>query len=250
MATGRIEYHAEYGVKSSRRDRFDGEPSWLETCVREYELGPHGHRHECLVYCKCISCSRLSWLDFPYCKCKLGKLWGRALTLDDGMRRKSMKCRCRPECDSYPSTWTCKCLSLVVDTQEAAASTDADTDADDPFPSPDSPEETSMYTYPEEVIERWSIRIRDNMVRIAAEQWSPTTSTIELICDAAVLASPRVAALEAPAPAGDARRDAQRELEGVPVVSIFSKRPPQSTSDWSPPRKTRASEDSAEQDHE
>ena len=237
-------------MKSSRLDRFDGEPSWLETCVREYELGPHGPRHDCLVYCECISCSRLSWLDFPYCKCKLGKLWGRALTLDDGMRRKWMKCRCRPLFDSYPSTWTCKCLSLVVATREAAASTDSDSNASDPVPTPDSPEESSMYTCSDEVIVRWSIRIRDNMVRRAAEQWSPALSTVETICDAPALASLGVAALEAPARLGDARRDARRERVRSPDLPIFSKRPPRSTRDWSPPRKACANKASAKQDHE
>lgn len=117
--SARPSYRNDYGLRSVRRDRFDGEPRWLETVIREYELGDRGPLHEC--DCHCSACSRLAWARMPVCKCPLGKQWGISLSLDDAMRRKWSKCRCSPGTvgvpEFPPGQWCCPCL-LLLPTQE------------------------------------------------------------------------------------------------------------------------------------
>ncbi|KAG0572019.1 hypothetical protein KC19_VG062300 [Ceratodon purpureus] len=38
---------SSYGVKCERRDRYGGEPSWVHSVIREYEIGILGPRHNC-----------------------------------------------------------------------------------------------------------------------------------------------------------------------------------------------------------
>ena len=117
MAPFSIKYQQEYGVQSSRSDRFSGEPSWLETAIREYEVGPRGPHHECGGYCDCVSCARLEWLRNPICSCVPKYQWGLALTLDNALRSKWKLCRCQPRDGVYSLDSTCKCI-LLMETQE------------------------------------------------------------------------------------------------------------------------------------
>ena len=112
-----VTYNRDYGVQSVRLDRFGGEPSWLETAIREYEVGWRGPRHCCNGYCECICCARLQWLSSPDCGCVLKAGWHFALSLDDAVRKKWRKCRCQPPPRDYPAEHECKCL-LLEDTEE------------------------------------------------------------------------------------------------------------------------------------
>jgi len=112
-----MEYQTDFGKPSLRIDRFHGEPSWLEFAIREYELGPRGPHHECLVHCECIACCRLVWLHRSYYECLLNKQWDISLSLDDTMRRKWQKCCCMPKVASYPPESQCKCI-MFLPTQE------------------------------------------------------------------------------------------------------------------------------------
>ena len=45
-----VGYNDDYGLNIGKQDRFNGEPHWLEQCIREYELQIHGSR----AYCFCV----------------------------------------------------------------------------------------------------------------------------------------------------------------------------------------------------
>ena len=135
MSTFQNLYRNSYGLKSERADRFNGEPSWIETVIRECELGVRGPFHICAQYCDCISCCRLSWFREPYCRCKLGKQWLKSLTLDDAMRKKWLKCRCIPIYAPRPPGDCCDCL-MSYPTQQYVWSP-LPNDYDVGIPSPD-----------------------------------------------------------------------------------------------------------------
>ncbi|KAG0571413.1 hypothetical protein KC19_VG009800 [Ceratodon purpureus] len=110
-----------YGVKSERRDRYDGESSWIESVIREYELGILGPKHNCQGYCGCTSCARLAWIENPICRCSYNGYLPRSLSLDDAMRQKWSRCRCSPTRFSAVCDTTCICL-LMLPTQECVES--------------------------------------------------------------------------------------------------------------------------------
>ncbi|KAG0594843.1 hypothetical protein M758_UG115000 [Ceratodon purpureus] len=114
-------YDSDYGSRSSRLDRFNGEPSWIEQAVREYELGPLGPRHTCIENCGCLACCRLHWLNNVDCKCFLGNWRWRCLSLEEAMRRNFLRCRCQPKVESFLPEGSCKCL-LLLSTQDASVS--------------------------------------------------------------------------------------------------------------------------------
>ena len=117
MPWSREQYNSDYGIKSMRVDRYGGEPSWLETAIREYELGVLGPLHQCGGECDCISCCRLNWLRSPICECKPSMAWGFSLSLEDAMRRKWRSCMCKPEMEFCAIESCCKCI-LLMTTQE------------------------------------------------------------------------------------------------------------------------------------
>lgn len=106
-----IVYDKDFGVKLPRRDRYNGNPSWLESSIREYELGPLGPRHECETRCDCIACGRLRWLQRIPCRCELRLEWWKTMGIDDAMRRKMLRCRCSPFTVQYIHESLCTCLS-------------------------------------------------------------------------------------------------------------------------------------------
>ena len=108
-----MEYRLEYGVSSSRIDRFGGEPTWVEVALREYELGDRGPRHECVDNCTCLPCQKLRWLSNPKCNCKLGSRVWSCLGLDEAMRHKWLRCRCTPEILPVPEESVCPCILLL-----------------------------------------------------------------------------------------------------------------------------------------
>ncbi|KAG0603714.1 hypothetical protein M758_10G115800 [Ceratodon purpureus] len=110
-------YTASFGVKCERRDRFDGEPSWVDTVIREYEVGILGPTHNCKGYCDCISCVRLAWIQRPTCWCSFSAYRVRSLSLDDAMRPKWTRCRCSPPSSLIVSDKMCLCI-LLLPTQE------------------------------------------------------------------------------------------------------------------------------------
>ena len=112
-----IVYDKDFGVRVPRRDRYNGNPSWLESLIREYELGPLGPRHECKTRCDCINCGCLRWLQRIPCRCELRLEWGKTMGIDDAMRRKMIRCRCSPWTVQFVDESFCTCL-FALPTQE------------------------------------------------------------------------------------------------------------------------------------
>ncbi|KAG0595609.1 hypothetical protein M758_UG181300 [Ceratodon purpureus] len=110
-------YLTTFGKKSEVRDKYNGEPRWLETVIQEYETGLLGPMHNCQGYCECISCSRLAWIQNPTCSCPYGSYRLSSFSLDDAMRRKWSNCRCLPPYATTTHASICLCI-LLVQTQE------------------------------------------------------------------------------------------------------------------------------------
>ncbi|KAG0570849.1 hypothetical protein KC19_6G192000 [Ceratodon purpureus] len=123
MAFRTSPYDTDYGIKSGRVDRFNGEPSWIEQALREYEMGLLGPRHACIDNCGCVACRRLQWLDNLECQCILGNWRWRSLSLEEAMRQKFLRCRCQPHVESYLPEESCQCL-LLLTTQRDSISAD------------------------------------------------------------------------------------------------------------------------------
>ncbi|KAG0571823.1 hypothetical protein KC19_VG045800 [Ceratodon purpureus] len=104
-----IVYNKDFGVKLPRRDGYNGNPSWLESSIREYELGTLGPRHDCETRCDCVACDRLRWLRSGICRCELRLEWGKSLEIDFAMRQKMLRCRCSPFTVQYIDESFCTC---------------------------------------------------------------------------------------------------------------------------------------------
>ncbi|KAG0578530.1 hypothetical protein KC19_4G030300 [Ceratodon purpureus] len=111
-----IVYQKDFGQRLDRRDRFDGNPTWMQTVIREYELGPLGPRHECET-CDCITCGRYRWFRRAICACELSLRWGRTTGLEEAMRLKWLRCNCAPDYGFFSNDNCCKCI-LEMTTQE------------------------------------------------------------------------------------------------------------------------------------
>lgn len=115
-----------YGVCVERRDRFYGTPTWLSSCIRQYERGVLGPHHAC-SHCLCAICCRLRWLREPNCRCVLKIRKGQ--TLEVAIRQKWWNCRCYPMV-KYTPTWACPCLKELGHKQWLAKN-DYDSDESD-----------------------------------------------------------------------------------------------------------------------
>ena len=168
MALRGLTYQREFGVWSKRSDRFGGQPSWLETVIREYELGHQGPFHACGEYCDCISCCRMKWLQNPKCNCLLGKHWEYSLTLDDAMRQKWKKCRCEPEPRPPVEESVCRCLLLLPtqewDPNEEASSQQTEIEYDIPYADSEGESPEVSLGDPSELAP-WAREIIERMLR-------------------------------------------------------------------------------------
>ncbi|KAG0597264.1 hypothetical protein M758_UG325400 [Ceratodon purpureus] len=104
-------------AKSELRERYNGEPSWVETVIIEYELGPLGPTHNCQGYCDCVACSRFAWIRNPTCSCPLAVYLLGSLSLGDAMRQKWRRCQCSLQLSSLDGVPSCWCI-LLLPTQE------------------------------------------------------------------------------------------------------------------------------------
>ena len=74
-----IAYQKEFGQKLDRWDRYNGNPSWIQTVIREYELELLGPQHLCETStCDCVACWRYRWLEDAHCQCELKLQWGKS----------------------------------------------------------------------------------------------------------------------------------------------------------------------------
>ncbi|KAG0613492.1 hypothetical protein M758_6G107200 [Ceratodon purpureus] len=142
-----VVYNEEFGQIVERRYRFGGYPSWLQTVIREYKLGPLGPQHLCdREKCDCRMCGRYRWFQNPSCYCALRLRWGESTGLENAMRRKWLSCRCGPLIGSFSNEECCKCI-MELPTQERVVTPESSYSLPSEFDGSDADDSDGYHRY-------------------------------------------------------------------------------------------------------